>query len=286
MSKIFKQIPIKDNIDRLPLGIETTNAGNLYDVVYRKLSKEEIKTLKDKKYISRHPIEWLAKVVCTVVESIGGVPVYAPYAAGGFKVFPEIIHEIPSLDVFFLFIGGHIHNFGYVIKGISGTCGHCDKTQSFDTNIETLKIDVDFERSYHHFSVNLQDGFVIENPETRQMVKYVKIDFRMAVLGDALQFKNDYRPNNQGSFTEKIYANCIEAVYDDNGGQMDPTRITLIMAGLLKDVSALDGDLIEEAFNDNIPKIANNVIEICRNCSDDMDIFINHGFLFTQRRLD
>lgn len=286
MLKIFEQIAITDNIFMLPMGVEATDGSKLHDIVYRKLSREEIKNLQDKKYIARHPIEWMAKVVCTVVESINGVPVYADYAASKFKTFPQIIEEISSPDIFFIFIGGHVFNFGYQIKGITAKCGGCNNSQSFDVSLEPLKIDIDFEGNYHHFSVDLKDGFLIPDPSTKEDIRYVKIDFRMTVMGDALHFKDDYRPNGQGSFAEKVYANCIEAVYDENGNQLDPSRIKQIMAGILKNVSGLDSDLIEEAFNDNIPKIANKVYETCRYCSDDMDVFIQHGFLFTQRRLD
>jgi hypothetical protein len=286
MTKIFTQLPIKDNTEKLPFGILATDDTILRDVRYRTLSREEIKGIKDKKYIQRHPIEWLAKVICMVVESIDDIPIYAPYSASGFKVFPEIIHEIPSSDVFFLFIGGHIHNFGFIIKGLMGECGDCGKKQSFDSNLQPLKVDTDYEGNYHQFSVDLPDGFNIPDPSTKQNVLYKKIDFRMSVLGDALQFKDDYRPNGLGMFTEKIYANCVQAVYDESGGQLDPSRVMALMPAIFKSISGLDNDKIEEAFNDNIPQVTNIVKEICKNCSEDMDVFLQHGFLFTQRRLD
>lgn len=291
MSKVFTQLPIKGNIEKLPLGILTVDesgqpSGIMRDINYRKLSREETKSMRDEKFMQRHAMQWMARVICLVVESIDGVPVYATYAASGFKIIPEIVKEIAPLDVFFIFLGGHIYNFGYEIKGLEGKCPDCKKKQSFDVNIETLNINTDFDSNYHIFTVTLKDGVLIENPGTKEKILYTKIDFRMSTLGDALKFEEDYRPNGQGMFTEKVYTDCIYAVYNESGDQLDSARIKSIMPSVLKGISGLDSDLIDEAFNDNIPRIANELTEICKYCSEDLKVLIHHGFLFTQRRLD
>lgn len=283
---LFKKVKLVDILYLLPIGIESVDnngefAGVIRDVKYRIISREEKKKIRDEKFAKRHPFQWIARVLSLVIESIGDIPVYEEYKRT--NEIPDIINEIPSLDLYFLLVAGHVHNYGPIINNIETTCRACDKKQSFNLSLNQVTVDTS-EGSFHNFKVSLNHGMEAEDPVSHVKMKYRHLECRRPVLRDALQYEKEYRPNGQSDFVDKIYGNCVVAMYDDQGQPLEEARIRQTIVPMIKKMSDYDSGIMETSFNEDCPKIDTEVIHVCTNCSEDISIFITDGFLYPDRQ--
>ncbi len=278
---LLKQINFVENKDRMPIGVETENEkgerGVFRDVKYRIISRQEKKKIRDEKFSQNHPMKWIARVLCLAIESINDIPVYDTYISTNDT--PDILKNTASLDMYFLLLGGHVHNFGTLIEGITTKCHDCGKKQSFDINLKQITCTTS-DDSFHRFDVRLESGLIAEDPVTKKPVAYKHLVCRRPTMGDALQFEKDYRPNNQGNFIEKIYGNCVFEAFDDQGEKLDDSRLRQLVVPMIEKMSSKDSAIMETAFNKNCPQIDYEVIHVCRNCSEDIPVMITEGFLY------
>ncbi len=277
--QLFNKVPLEGNINKLPLGILTDKEEILRDITYRIVSRSELKMIHDKKYAQNHPFKWMARTLCLCVESINGIPVFEDFERSGFKTFPAIVQEIACLDLYFVLLCGHIHNFGYIINNVMANCGDCGKKSSFDLNLKTLVVSQG-DGNYHKFSVNLETGFSLKEPNSQESKVYKMMDCRRPILRDALNYESDYRSNGQGMFNEKVYAACIEAMYDTEGQTLDTARMHANAPALLSKMGSLDSAIMETEFNEECPQLSTDSNQTCGYCSADIEVLVQTGFLF------
>jgi len=286
----FNHVSIGSCLNTLPIGIEISNQDKTSyierRVTYRKLNREEIKKIKDRKLAANHPFKWIGMVISYLVDSFGDIPVYDEYAKNGFDInkLPEIVSEIPASDSNFILFAGHIFNFGSKIKDVKVKCRNtlCDRESTFELDLSnelmvfTVPDKLDFNRI---LEVTLPTGYKFVSSEESDPSLYRVFKFRIPVLGDAIKQERWYQPNDQGSFHERIYADCTLSVETTDGLEFPPERLALIGPSMYLKLEADDNAELENIMNE-IPRIDTRLTKICWNCSEDISFFVSTIYLF------
>lgn len=283
--------------NRLPLGLEVivTQQDDKSDkqthiersVIFSGLSRDDIKYIRNEKYAQNHPMKWLARVLGTTIERIGNDPVRAEYKHFSGKKIPEVLLSLPLQDAYYALLMGHIHSFGNTIEKIQGQCPECSKKQSFDVDLSVIQVEYT-EENLHKIEVLLEDGLEIKinNPggDQQESPKFMKLYMRPPELKDAVKHEAYYRSNDQGPFTERIYADCLYSIEAEDGTVYDKAQLTMYGSAIFANMSAKDSAIMEGTLN-NLPAMLTFVVEECKNCSADLPVFIQNSFLYPKSRL-
>lgn len=294
MNEFFRQFrdtdfPIHSIVEyqnRLPVGVLTTEKAILRDVQFRKLSRVDLKKIWDKKFSQNHPMQWIARVMSLVVESIDNEPVYSEFEASGFRDIPKIVKEIPMSDTSYIMILGHVHNFGWEIEKVRTQCIDeiCERKQSIPV-VSLKKMMVEYaEEDHHSIEVQLVDGLQVPDVDhNEKKIPHTRMTMRIPVVGDALKYENYFRSNEQGDFYERVYGDCLEELIQTDGNSLEEARLAAQAPGLIKTMSARDSAIMEGALN-KVPALLMLIQESCAFCSEDLPVFIQQGFLFPRRQ--
>lgn len=271
--------------NRLPMGVETTDKI-LRRIEWRRLTRPDLKLIWDEKFSKNRPIEWIARVICLVVDSIEQEPVYEPFAASGYKIIPPIVQEITLSDTGFILFCGHINEFGSEIKNVRTQCidPMCEKKQVIPVvSLKRLMVEYS-EANHHHLVINLEDGIMLPRKgEEHIQDHYSILQMRYPVLKDALKYQDFYRSNDQGDFYERIYGDCIESLSTNTGETLEPERLIALGTSIIKKLSGNDSSILEGELN-NVPALLTVVKEVCQYCSDDIPVIVPQSFLYPKRR--
>lgn len=281
---------LKDKFNHLPSGVMVVDKKGefkeiLHDIKYRKLSREDMKIIHDTNYAKNHPVKHLARICCLVTESIGKNPVYEAFKQLNFTDFPDIIKNLPMSDTAYIVVCGHIHNFGWDVTKVRATCinSACQHDQILpDVSLKSIQVEFS-EENCHLVTVNLEDGIEVSMVgQEAKTINYNVLSMRIPCIEDALKYERFYRPNDQGDFFDRIYAECTIGL-SGVGGELGEERIRALGPSLFRTMTASDSTLLEGGMNSN-PTIIMLTDSICSRCSDDLPVLIKQDFLFPKRR--
>jgi len=288
MSSVYTQVKLADNLNRLPLGLQVKNSDKsiklIRDIEFNRVSREDIKKIRDEIFAKNHPYMWIARILSLVVSSIGDIPVYSEYAKSGFDptFYPEVISHLSPGDANYALYAGHIHSFGPIIKDVKFRCNNiiCNPKREIvdDINLGDLMVDYS-EEDYYTLTVELIDGITFESSEGKDPNLYKIINMRLPVLGDGIAEEKWYQPNNQGTFDERVYLRCIDSISTLDGKMFPKERLSNIGPSLLTKLTGRDSSILEDKIN-GIPTISTKKIKLCPYCSEDINFFVSTAYLF------
>jgi len=291
---VEKRVPITSCMGKLPIGIVFTDTDGsnpriVRNITYRKISHNDIKRIHDREYMKSHPFKWAAMVMSTVVDNIGGVPVWSEFESGKMKysAVPDIVKQLSNGDITFILFCGHIFNFGTPVNEIESVCTNCEKTNKKNIDLKNVEVvrfvdenDKDFDMI--DLDIKLEDGYRFKSSEDDGEITYTNFVMDIPTLGAAIKYESLYQPNNQGPFYEKVYGDLIKRIYGDKG-EIDANKIKMIGGvQIFNNITASDSRLIEKAINE-APRTEVALNEVCDYCSKDMDIIVTGGFLYPRR---
>lgn len=284
----YAKVLLKDHLTRLPAGIpELSSDSNevvrvLRNVKFRDLSRSDISIIRNEKYAQQHPIGWMMRTICLVVESIEDYPVYDPYVDSEMKRVPDVIKSMYLNDCYSLLIMGHIHNFGSELPDLQATCGDCKAKQS--TNITLDDLETEYSNDCPTIlKVLLPKGVTIKDRDSGSKEIFKSMTFRPPTLADAYAKEAYYRLNDHTGYLDKVYASCLTSLTDELGNEVDEERLRLIAPVIFREMLASDSTYLEEVMN-SLPITMTYITDECKNCSSDMPVMINTGFLYPMSR--
>lgn len=282
----FRLEKLSETLNRLPVGVRTTEGKILRKINFRDLDRSELKKIWDRKFAQNHPLQAITRILALVIEDIEGEPVYADYVNAGFREYPKILQEMALADTSYALVCGHIHNFGYKIEKVRTQCldEMCEKKQVIDiVNLEELMVEVS-DDDLHTVAFELPVGFAVADPDNaKKGLVYPLVEARLPVIGDALKYERYYRPNDQGDFYERIYGDCLFELRTKDGVSLAEERLNALGTSLIKKMSARDSAEFEGHFN-QIPTLLMMIQAVCQYCSEDLPVLIQQSFLFPKRR--
>jgi len=267
-------------IDELPIGI--VQGGQwLRKFVFNDLDGSAMKLIHDRMMRRDKILSWTARVIALCLDSIEGTPVYPEYRANNFKKIPEIVLDLPMLDISYLFIKGHVHNFGNMLKDMNTRCPLCGKSFITDFDLNQLECD----KADHPISeivVNLQQGYVKKTGELGvENIKWDQYTFRPPDLGDAVRNESIYRAGEDiGDFDFRVLSQALIRVSSSEiGGDMSDDHRHQLGDMLIRDLKASDIVLINRDIG-KLPTVGNVQNVTCTNCGENVRVAIDPFLLY------
>lgn len=244
----------------------------------KKLSRGDIKILKNEQLARSKPLSWLKMAISTVVQDFEGYPVS--------KVLPGLSLN----DGLYLLFAAHVYNFGTTIKGVQYSCESCLQQSSIVIDLGALTLRVDtamatqgqsslFSTDTFQFDLQVPISYTFKD-QTHQITS---IQFRHVTLQDAIKYESVYKPNFQSNYLEQVYADCIISIQTSTGETFEGSTARMIGLTLLTHhLSVLDGALLEGVFADR-PAIEQVLSVDCPACSVTGKFTAPFFYLFPQR---
>lgn len=236
----------------------------------------------------RNPIEWMARVVATMIESIGDEEVFEAFRRSKFRKLPRVMMQVPLKDLDLLWFLTHLHTYGPAYDAGNIKCPHC-KRENTDvaTSLEQLKLTKAKVSDIERFSVLLPTGYFREgNPKEANFLDYMNkpwnhYSFRPPTLGDAMRHKDHYTPNNTLGFNMRMFNDCLVAVesWDTDGdeafkvAEMAADDLEMLSSDmtLFEGLDGRDRARIRGLFK-KLPGVELNTEEECEHCGDMMPV--------------
>jgi DNA-directed RNA polymerase subunit RPC12/RpoP len=238
----------------------------------KKLTRNDLKILKNEHFAKTRPYGWLRNAVETVVSDISGIPIKQVSA-----------HLCPN-DVFYILYKSHIYNFGTEIKDIKFRCPHCGQESIVGFDLKEVDVDIpeEGEKMYSTdtFIFHLEDPIQYSFKDVPYVIR--EIEFKHFVLADTLRHESSYKPNGLSNFTELVYSECIQRIITEDGTEFVPPQAKMMGLKIISLFSAKDFARLEGQFS-NRPGVSNYMNIECPSCSMPSDFASPFFYLFPQR---
>ncbi len=272
----------------LPIGVVYGQGDErkiLKDFSLKSLSVRDLKDINNEQLKSDHPLKWLARTLCTVTESIGGIPVASAYSTS--KQFPDVIKRLSLLDASYLLVAGHVHSLGPDVEGFKTMCP-CpnNKTVEFNFRLDDVEtpelsddltpdkvVEVELERGFEFRERNAEDI----NMKGKIWKKYI---FRLPTIADALSNESHFSTGSKSTFGERVMAACLLQVETEEGEVMDASFQRMLGPKLILDLMAYDLKLINKAYNSAVPSMRLTAPSECSFCNREIDLPVDPNFLY------
>jgi hypothetical protein len=244
----------------------------------------------DHTFRQKHLHRWFCMMVASVLERIGPHEVYRPWRETGFAHdrIPEPVMRLHFEDLFYVFILGHMYNYGPILKCGEQPCAKCGEENSYDAvDLRRMQVVPGTLTDLDEFQVRLDPGFLWEKPagasDASHYGKHWNVYYhRLPTMADWILREDDdtMRGASYVDFNMRVYSDCIARVERWDGDQKveELTRSQINMLGreLVDKLESADRGRIR-ARHGEVTQPATTVKDICRNraCRRDVRILLD-----------
>lgn len=222
----------------------------------------------------------VARTACLVTDAIGGHDIRRPYTtAGAGMKFPDLVLQLPMVDLTYLQIAAHIRNFGATIEKVSARCSDSECPQ-FTTSIDLNNLVVDFRTEpIEEIVVPLTRGFTKEAGESEFMgVKFTTLYMRPPMLQDMIRHENLYRDGDDfGEFQQKVLVDSITKLTADDGKEFPRGEVFKMGTQLIKSLKVIDLQAITKQLTE-LQMVSFELEVECPNCGNQFKLGYSPGF--------
>lgn len=285
---------------KLPIGVQTP-AGLQKDFQVMQVSGVTEKILTNDNLRTNHNQGWLARLLASVLDNVGGEPVYSVFRKTEFREIPEIVKSITLQDAAYILALAHMNSYGPTLKEVLQLCPSCNRKDRYVVDLSGMRV-VGLDRPTEPIVADLGAGFFRETPtsglgkataEQRTRAYHGKhwnrYLLRPATMKDAILYEKFCTPSNKLNFHMKLVAASLLGVeaWDGDGenrvkiAEMPQDEMQMLTSdmSLFEELNASDRMLLRRAVND-IPRLEMSVSQTCNNCGDDVSLAVDIGSFF------
>ena len=272
-SKLLYGIRLEDGADKV-WDFELLKAGGV---------TETIKT--NDKFRQNHPQQWMARMLSSVVDNIGGQPVYAEFKKSGFKDIPKPILQLSAADGGFLLAMGHMFTYGPELDLGKQDCPHCGRKALVVLDLTQMRLLNQEQKDSTEFRVDLPTGWYRPAPgdPAKRLTYHGKhwntYFFRPPTIGDSFTHERHFtRTNTMNFFMRLLWAGLTrvesweERVPGAGREKVDDLAQNFFNGlglDLVDDLDSADRMRIRKAMLE-IPRLDTDLAQECSACGEDI----------------
>jgi len=268
--------------DQLPIGLEIKPGKLDRRFICRELDGKDLRFIYDSVYRKNHPMEWVARVLCLVLEEIAGERVYAQYRQLDYEKIPDIVKKITSADASYILVAGHAFTFGEKLDEVTDKCSNCGRKIVVSMDLSKLSVTRNIEDKFG-FTVKLTKpvGFKTDEKDMFSIKGrlFDTLDFRYPLIGDTMNNEEYFKPNDRGDFDYRIMSDSLMVIFGTDAAPMSSEYLQFRRHSIWDSFSAMALKEVRRGFAD-IPSIEFAKECVCPQCSEDTLVGINPTQLF------
>lgn len=235
--------------------------------------------------------DWFCRVVAVSVESIGGVNIASEFIKGGMKEIPEVIKEIPFLDLGGLIIQIQRACWEDTIKNQKFKCTSCGTTLETDIDLERIEIPHTSE-VIEEMRIKLRQEVTIDTSafasaemEEYNGKKFNQLVFKVAKSRDALRHQAIIK--DEVKFWRDMSFDTIKGLelVDDEGNVIDTIGQGYVAkrgkAIFTKDLNSKSLHAVRRGLQVDLPTAKYFYDDTCFECGESTPFFASVGSFFT-----
>lgn len=257
---------VQGTYDTLPCGVRVRDDDpeRARTFILHEHETRDVSVLEDRK-ARRVPSEWTMRLVSIGVESIGDVPVYAPFAESGYQKVPDVVKRLTVADAEFLVLAANMYSYGKTSK-ISTVCPACDhRMRDVPFDLERITPYAFPEGSHDPvLTVVLERPVKFSHPTFPALKEraWDRFTVRAPELRDLRIVDKDTSPG----WEHRVLARCVLSIEDAKGGRMPQDVMKALGDDVILRLPARHTGTISRTMMRTLPHLDREVILTCSQC--------------------